>query len=186
MNIFWFEFVNFLVAIFAITVSVSTATLFFITYSHEKTIRNVWRAVGFLLLAVGFFVYILERKFGMVGIAGVIIEALAMFAIYRGVYASPSLLHLAQTPAGLTGKDPNLEKLSKKEKKRGKVFSALLSIVVLLLILFAILNAVIVGNYDLTTTFQIVIMLFVLGTILLQVQRVLRERKEMVSNWINL
>lgn len=185
MNIFWFEFIFFLVAIFAITVSVSTAALFFITYRHEGTIRNVWRAAGFLLLALGFFVYILERKFGMFGIAGVILEALAMFAIFRGVYDSPSLLHLAQTPKGLTGTDPNLDKVGKKQRKRDRILSSVLSIVVLLIILFAIINAVIVGNYELTTVFQIAVILFVLGTIVLQIQRLLRERKEVASNWVN-
>ena len=98
MNQFWLEFFYFIVAAFAILVSISAASLFILTFRFERRLRTVWRATGFLLLALAFFILVLERKYSQVALMALVVEFLAFFCIFRGVLAEPILSHLGKDP----------------------------------------------------------------------------------------
>lgn len=97
MGIFWFEFLFFATAIFGILVAYSSFSLFFRAYRVERQLLTMSRAVGFLLLVIAFILFIVERKYGFLGPAGVSLEMLGFFMIYRGVKASPRLSQLTRS-----------------------------------------------------------------------------------------
>jgi hypothetical protein len=84
-------------AVFAMLVCLSSATLFLITYKYEKQLRTVWRSVGFITLAIAFLFFILERKYPGLGIAALAIQLVGFFSIYKGVLAEPSIVHLQRS-----------------------------------------------------------------------------------------
>jgi len=96
MSVFWFEFLFFLASSLAILVSISSFALFIITLKYERKLQTIWRALGFLVLALAFFLFVLERKYPGVEIFAVIIEAFALFFIFKGVLAEPRLTQLKE------------------------------------------------------------------------------------------
>lgn len=94
MQIFLQEYLFFVVAAFAILVSVASASLFLLTYKYEQQLRTVWRAVGFLELALAFFLLVLERKFPVFELPALGVLLIGFYSIYKGVLAEPVLSHL--------------------------------------------------------------------------------------------
>ena len=98
MQIFLYEFFHFLAASLAILVSLSSFALFILTFRYEKKLQTVWRALGFLLLAIAFLLLIWERKSAAVDIFAVVVQAFALFSIFVGVSKEPKLVHLVKVP----------------------------------------------------------------------------------------
>jgi len=94
MMVFFLEYLNFVVAAFIITVTLSAAGLFFIAYKYETNLRVIWRAIGFCAIALSFFLFILERKFALFGLPAIAIQLFGFYSIYRGIGAEPSLQQL--------------------------------------------------------------------------------------------
>lgn len=99
MSYFWLEYLHFDAMMLGILVSVSSAALFLLTYKYEKRLRTIWRSLGFLSLAVAFFLFILERKFPALGLPALFVELLGFFSIYKGVRAEPQLAILQRVGA---------------------------------------------------------------------------------------
>lgn len=163
MTVFFFEYVFFIVSIFAILVSVSTAALFLITYQYEKQLRTIWRAAGFFLLAIAFFIYIIERKYvdvELIGVFGITLEMIGLFSIYKGVRAEPVLSQLAGKKA----------KQQKKDKEGGGGTSTLFKVLSVL-----ILVALVPINYYFASyvgsLFLIIAIVFVILTLRIQIER---------------
>ncbi|MBI2551154.1 hypothetical protein HYV73_02295 [Candidatus Uhrbacteria bacterium] len=97
MYIFWLEFTHYVMAVFAVLVCVSSASLFLTTYKYEKQLKTVWRIIGFFSLAFAFFLFILERKYPGLGLPALAVQLFGFFSIYKGVLAEPSLIHLQRT-----------------------------------------------------------------------------------------
>ncbi len=94
MNIFWFEFLHFVAYIFAVLICISSVALFLWTVNKEGTLRTKWRAIGFFSMGVACFLFILERKFGSLGLTALIFELLGFAFIYKGVNLETDLSHL--------------------------------------------------------------------------------------------
>ncbi|MFH1426081.1 MAG: cache domain-containing protein [Candidatus Kerfeldbacteria bacterium] len=170
MTVFFFEYVFFIVSIFAILVSVSSAALFLLTYEYEKQLRTIWRAAGFFLLAIAFLIYIIERKYydvELVGVIAITVEMIGLYSIYKGVRAEPILSQLAGKQA----------KIKQKDEKPEKGTSTLFKILAVI-----ILVALIPINYFFTSyvasLFYIVSIVVVLLTIRIQVQRYQQEKDD--------
>jgi len=94
MRIFLLEYLFFIANIFAIMVSISAASLFYITYKYERQLRVFWRGIGFCLMALSFMLLILEHKYAFFGPPAVLALMFGFYSIFRGVRAEPSLQHL--------------------------------------------------------------------------------------------
>lgn len=94
MELFLLEYLYFVAGVFVILVSVSAASLFFITYRYETSLQLIWRAIGFCAIAVSFLLLILERKFPVFGLPAIAIQMFGFYSIFRGVKAEPILSHL--------------------------------------------------------------------------------------------
>ena len=98
MRIFAFEFLFFIVSVFAILVSISSTALFVITYRFERKLRSIWRSLGFMLVGIAFFFFILERKYydiDIITVLAFVFLAVGLFSLFRGIRAEPLLSQLA-------------------------------------------------------------------------------------------
>jgi len=96
MDLFWQEYIFYAVSIFSLIVSVSSSILFLYALKKEKKLQTPWRAFGFFLLAIAFFLLIIERIYDPIGILALTILFVGFYCIYRGVLLEPSLVSLAQ------------------------------------------------------------------------------------------
>jgi len=117
MDIFWLEYLHFIVAIFAILVSISSAALFLLTYRYERQLQTFWRALGFTALAVAYLLFIIERKEALFEGAALVIWFLGFVSIYKGVRAEPKLSHLRSVGKGMQDLRNSLG-IAVKEQKR--------------------------------------------------------------------
>ncbi|MFC1638801.1 cache domain-containing protein [Patescibacteria group bacterium] len=203
MGVFTYEFIHFLVSVFAIVTCISSGALFFFTYRTERLIRNGWRALGFFLLATAFMLLILERKFGWIGIYALAVEIVAMFYIYRGVLAAPGLSHLAKKPGVIVGKDAKTCDLPENLQKKISVdngdevdlysvsttSAAMVStVLVIAAVLAAAINTFLIRfiNIGVPATFQLLTLVLALATIILQVSRLWRERYDRYTILLNI
>ncbi len=180
MRIFAFEFFFFVVSVFAILVCISTAVLFAITYRFEKKLRTIWRALGFMLLAISCFFFILERKYLDVEIISVLIFAFAavgLYSIFRGVRAEPLLSQLAniKEKANKKYQEFNFVKEFREPRNRN------LLIIVFTILLVVGIVSVILTFFNLTVYVILALILlafvFTLATMVIQVKRYLAQRK---------
>jgi len=174
MSVFWFEFLFFLASSLAILVSISSFALFIITLKYERKLQTIWRALGFLVLALAFFLFVLERKYPGVEIFAVIIEAFALFFIFKGVLAEPRLTQLKEESKALQ----KLESQNIKRSRKKQTISRLILTIVVLVILagiFLIPGYLYVKTF-LASVFELIAVIFVIATIVIQVRRYLGER----------
>jgi len=179
MSIFIYEFAFFLVSVFAAVVCIATGTLFFITFKHERLMRNGWRVVGFFSLAVAFIILILERKNPSFGLFGVICEMIGMLAIYRGVMATPSLVQLSQDPESHETTGMSVEEMAKGAERSRMTATALASsLIILASVIFAVVNDFFwkILPLNIVATFQGITFFLVFGTIMLQIERIRNQR----------
>lgn len=148
MNLFWQEYLFYIVAIFGVLVGISTSSLFFTVSEYEKRSRTIWRSVGFFLLVLAFFVFVLERKFFVLGNIALILQLLAYYCIYKGVLAQPGLSHLRDIKSiskptlkfrkdGATSLSIDSLKNSLKENRNLLIFSFVILIVLVIVGIFA-------------------------------------------------
>jgi len=184
MNLFWLEFFYFVAAIFGVLVSIAAAALFLLTYRYERQTQTVWRAIGFIALAIAFIAYILGRKYPEVQLVAIIIELFGFFAIFTGVRAEPNLSHLRKTGAQSAA-------AKKKAEKKSEGFGAWGALrVVIFLVLIPVIAALVkymtdLGAY-LPVALEAIALVFVIGTIVLQIRRYRGEGKDSVTKRQNL
>ncbi len=173
MSIFWQEFLFFLVAMLGMLVSVSSGTLFFLTVHSERQLRTIWRAVGFIALAIAFFLFILERKYPGIELHALAVQAFGFIAIYLGVFAEPKLSQLAQVARG-NQPAPSEHGATLKDKFAKKIH-ATPGPVFALVIALAIATWFFLNQF-LAASLQLFAALFILATIPIQFRRWQRER----------
>lgn len=169
MQIFLYEFSYFLAASLAILVSFSAFALFILTFRYERKLQTVWRALGFLLLAIAFLILIWERKSPGIGLLAVIVQAFALFSIYRGVAKEPKLVQLIDVPSS----DRIMERPGQKIAREKLIENKSLIIVVFLVILVCLLllpGYLYIGAY-LPSIIELIATIFVIGTIGIQITR---------------
>jgi len=189
MIIFFYEFLHFLSSSLAILVCISSAALFIITYRYERKLRTGWRAAGFLLLALAFLLFVLERKEPMFEILAVTIEAIAMFSIFKGVLAEPKLIHLRKV-----GEIETYAKIRKQRAKSQKKMSKTSRLLLLILLLVILASVFLVPGYLyfvslLPSVIQLITVIIIISTIVIQYKRYKREEAESKSahrEWQNL
>lgn len=175
MTNFWLEYLHYIAAIFGILVSISSFTLFLITYRYERKLKTAWRFVGFFMLACALFFLILERKSINFEIPALLIQTMAFFFIYRGVYSEPELGSLLKTGP------------VKKQKKFFKSVATLLSnirrqMLILAVVVIVVLFSLGLVYWLLTEQFQLLLsylapvlefisLIFIVLTIKIQVRR---------------
>jgi len=179
MQIFLYEFSYFLAASLAILVSFSAFALFILTFRYERKLQTVWRALGFLLLALAFLLLIWERKETSVSLIAVIIQAFALFSIYRGVAKEPRLVQLIDVPSSEKSMErPNLK--ASREKLMEKKSLIMVIILIILVLLLLLPGYLYIGAY-LPSIIEAIATIFVLGTIFIQIRRYRAD-----SNVVNL
>lgn len=161
----------------AILVSISAFALFVITLRHERKIQTVWRALGFSLLALAFIILIYERKDPSFNLVAVLVQAFALYFIYRGVKAEPILVPLLKVETLRKQMNPQAKSENKSGGNKGVVAVVIFIILILLLLLPGYLY---IGAY-LPAIIEGLALLFVLGTILIQIKRYRAD-----SNVVNL
>lgn len=109
MDLFWQEYIFYVVSIFSLIVSVSSSILFLYALKKEKKLHTPWRAFGFFLLAVSFFMLIIERIYPAIGILALTLFFVGFYCIYRGVLLEPSLISLARVGTSKTKKTANFD-----------------------------------------------------------------------------
>lgn len=176
MSLFWQEFLFFIASAFGILVSLSSATLFFITAQAERQLRTVWRAVGFSALAVSFFLFILERKFSIVGLAALLTQAFGFIAIYLGVFAEPKLSQLSRVSARANSKDTS--------DSKGQL--ALAPIPVFLIASVVITIAWVYFGSFVASLLQLTATIFILVTIPIQIKRYRKQADDPEASRQNL
>lgn len=180
MNIFWWEFIYFIVAAFAILVSISAASLFYLVIIYERQLKTVWRAVGFSALSIAFLLFILERKFPSVEFGALIVQAIGFIGIYLGVFAEPKLSQLAHVGLGKKSQQAkqhtagtiNYQQIISSKSKVSspiQVFSIALVIGLVAFIVPAL-------RPYFASTLQAVASLFILATMPIQIKRYQREK----------
>jgi hypothetical protein len=174
MQIFLYEFSYFLASSLAILVSISAFALFILTFRYERQLRTVWRALGFLCLAFAFIVLILERKYPGVKIVAVLILALALYGIYRGVKAEPVLAPLLQVDA--PGKERQDAGMMQKSKLMSSKSLIILIVALIIIALFLLPGYLYLGAY-LPSIIEFIALLFVLATIRIQIKRYKADKK---------
>lgn len=179
MDLFWQEYLFYIVAIFAILVGISTSSLFFAVGKFERRSRTIWRSVGFFFLVLAFLVFIFERKFSVLGTLGLILELIGFFGIYKGVLSQPGLSRLRDIKkAG--AKSLNRKKLTKRSKSSN--FSQLVNdnkyliIFVGFVVIFLVIVAIFFKDY-LQSALSLSIVFFISTTIFEQIKRYRREKK---------
>lgn len=177
MNLFWLEYLHFIVAIFAILVSVSAATLFLLTYRTEAQLTTVWRAVGFSALAAAFFLFILERKFGGFGLIAIAVELFGFFGIYKGVTADLNLSKLREVPALGGGKVEKSKAPTKKEAAMAQKGLLRTAIGIIIFGAVFVFTFAFFPDYLSSATIAVSI-IFILATIRLQIRRFRTEGQD--------
>jgi len=104
MELFWQEYLFYVVSIFAVIVSVSSSILFLYALKKEKKLHTPWRAFGFFLLALAYFLQVIERIYTPIGLLALITLFVGFYCVYRGVLLEPSLVSLAQVGKSRTKK----------------------------------------------------------------------------------
>ncbi|HRY59797.1 MAG TPA: cache domain-containing protein [Patescibacteria group bacterium] len=203
MNQFWLEYLYFVVSIFAILVGISAASLFVITMRAEKKLKTIWRALGFSLIALSFLLFILERKYSIIGIAALITEVFAFFSIYKGVSSEPDLTplqlapdYMAYTPTGTIPAGPVINNnpaasvmantlieanQSKKQKKERIVsITAIVLIIALSVLIYIFLRQYI------HSALAAGVAVFIAATIPIQVRRLRTQSKDRATRAQNI
>ena len=180
MNLFWLEYLYFIVSIFAILVGISTAFLFILTVRAEKQLRTVWRPLGFFLLAVAFFMFILERKCAFLGIFALLLQFLGFFSIFNGVLAEPDLSQLQVDPNQKTKE----EKKEKPNPKLERIKSFFLPILFVLLLIF-FLTYIFINEY-IGSALLLGTTIFIGATIPIQIRRYMKGGKDKKTKRQNL
>jgi len=169
MQIFLYEFSYFLAASLAILVSFSAFALFILTFRYERKLQTVWRALGFLLLALAFLILIWERKEPSIALLAIIVQAFALFSIYRGVAKEPRLVHLIEVPSPERAMERPGLKMGKEKLIQSK---SLIMVVILVILVFLLLlpGYLYLGAY-LPSVIEAIATIFVIGTIFIQIRR---------------
>lgn len=175
MSLFWQEFLFFIASAFGILVSLSASTLFFITVQAERQLRTVWRAVGFLGLAISFFLFILERKFAAFGLAALVVQAFGFIAIYLGVFAEPKLSQLSKVAAQ-----------AKKDRSESRGQLSLAPIPVFLIASAVIIIAWFYFGSFVASLLQLTATVFILATIPIQIKRYKKQSNDPEASRQNL
>ena len=167
MNIFLYEFFHFLAASLAILVCISSFALFIITFRYERKLQTIWRALGFILLAVAFLLLIWERKEAAIDVIAVIVQAFALFSIFWGVAKEPKLVHLIKmAPKG------SIKQIFGNQKDKLVENKTVLGLVVIVLVVIALLIPFyIFASEYLPAGIEAVATLLILATIFFQVRR---------------
>ena len=171
MNLFWLEYFHYLASIFAILVGVSSFSLFILTYRYERRLRTVWRAVGFLFLAIAFFVFILERKYPSFELLALIFELVGFFSIYQGVALEPNLshLHFSAVDEKLKHEEEEAEIKEVSTKARAISFAMTIIVGVVLALFYLLLGPYLASAIILFST------LFIIATIRIQIIRLFSQ-----------
>jgi hypothetical protein len=169
MQIFLYEFSYFLAASLAILVSISAFALFILTFRYERKLQTVWRALGFLLLALAFLILIWERKEPSISLLAVILQAFALFSIYRGVAKEPRLVHLIEVPSSERAMERPGLKLGKEKLMESKSL-VMVVILVILVLLLLLPGSLYIGAY-LPSLLEAIATVFIIGTIFIQIRR---------------
>ena len=165
-------------AMLGILVGVASGTLFFLTVRAERQLQTIWRAVGFIALALAFALFIFERKYPGVEIAALIIQAIGFISIYIGVHAEPKLSQLSVV------KHAPQQKPSLREKFGSKVQSAPLP--TFLVAAAASIAVWLFFQQYLAAALQAISVIFIFATIPIQIQRWAREHRNPQASRQNL
>lgn len=175
MNLFMHEYFFFVSSTVGILVSVSAASLFFFAAQYERKLRSSKRTLGFSILAISFFLSILERRFINFGIATSILEVIGFALICIGVIQEPILTHLSK-----------VEEVEAKQQKLPIERKDILQLIVgiLLVIFLAMLVSTLNINSFRETNLeqyvrsglQAIATVFILITIMFQIRRYRGER----------
>lgn len=179
MRIFAFEFLFFIVSVFAILVSISTTALFVITYRFERKLRSIWRSLGFMLVGIAFFFFVLERKYydiDIITVLAFVFLTVGLFSIFRGVRAEPLLSQLANIKERATKKYKDFKLVKEFSEPRNR---NLLVIVAAILLIIAII-AVILTLFNLTEhvvlALIVIAFIFTVATIVIQAKRYIAQK----------
>lgn len=187
MEFFWLEFLHFVAALLAIVVSASLAFLFYITQRLEGSTKSLWRSIGFSLLAISFFLFILARRFSEVEFSALFVQLIAFVTIFIGVLVEPTLSQLIK----ISNVRDLKAKLTEQEVFRITQSTAvkLLSFTGIIVIIswgFPYVRDRIVFGEFVDSSLAILAMLFVGGTMVLQTRRLIIGRQDRVSRLQNL
>ncbi len=196
MNLFWQEFILFIVTIFALVVTSSSAWLFISAFKSEKQLKRLWRPLGFSALAIAFLSFILERKWPFFGLIGVAMSTFGFFCIWRGVSEEPKLSHLIKEPPKYSSDDGKNKSISLKGFKkfcietgifRSQEFYLTVGFFALLIILaFFIFGFMPSAEGFVLSTFEIANLVIIILTMRIQVLRFVTESKNPVVRRQNL
>lgn len=182
MTLFWYEIAHFLIAIFGMLVGVSAAALFFLVIRYERQLQTLWRAIGFSALAVAFLLFIFERKFPVIGIPALAVQAFAFISIYIGVFAEPKLSQLLEI-----GNKPVADDHAAFRKFRNSVGKkAPVPLTIFFLTLLALLLIGLFWTPYVPAFLQAVAVLFIGLTIPVQIRRYQREQTDLKARHLNL
>jgi hypothetical protein len=190
MSIFWQEYLFFIVSSFAILVCLSAAFLFYLIHKVEHQLRTAWRMLGFLLLAIAFFVYVLERKFlgtdigFALGLTGVIIEFFGFFSIFKGIWVEPGVSHLKEISGIRKLEVYTRNKKLKESVKNNIVLPRIIFYFVSFLVLFALIY-IILGKYT-PSIIEFFTVIVSVGIVSLQIRRYFKEKQKNIFKKQNL
>lgn len=174
MDQFWLEFINHNAYMLALLVSGSSAGLFYLIQRVERSVDSFWRPLGFFFLTVGFFLYIIERRFTSASTIAVMFEALGFFSIYIGVRTEPDLLKIGSSIRD-TDIKPHKLVLRKNVRKLLLPSLVLMGIVFFVAVTPKILNKL--NNDPLIANFFIIIsIMFISVTLYLQIKRYIDKK----------
>lgn len=188
MDQFWLEFLHYIVLMFAILVTISSSILFYLTQRVEGSTKTYWRTFGFAALAVSYMLFILERKFPSFGLLAVLVEFVGLGCIFIGVRSETSLLQLQNVQNAVVGKKEEASTIDKLKKNLYIIVGVIGGIVLLSGLVLG--NNYIIENFSfgpfLAASVVSLSIIFVAGTIYLQVGRYISEREDTQSRRQNL
>lgn len=182
MTLFWYEIAHFLIAIFGILVTVSAATLFFLVIRYERQLQTLWRAIGFSAVALGLLLFIFERKFPILELPALFVQAFGFISIYIGVFAEPKLSQLLQI-----GKRPPATEHDTYQNFKNSVGKRAASpLTTFFLTLIAVILVGVFWSSYLPAFLEALAALFVALTIPIQIRRYQREQQDQKARQLNL
>ena len=183
MSLFLLVFLHYIASMLGILVGISAAILFYVTQRLEQAMKTFWRGLGFALIALAFFLFILERKFPAFELAAVVVEMIGFIAIFLGVLYEPGLQKLRTVKKSFAKGDYTFTKKKGVQIKKVTLYLRIISGI--LLVIIVLQGLVLLRGYLVEQTsfgpyvasiIEAISSLFILGTIFLQIRRYLSEK----------
>jgi len=181
MDIFTFEFLHFIVAIFALLVSVSASTLFYNAFRREHHSLLIIRSLGFIALAVAFALFVFERKFPGLALTAVVVEFIGFFAIALGVIAAPKLSQLLKVK--IVESKKKVTDIASELNQAAKILIGFFVVVLVALVIFLASDNL---QPFAETLIVLLSLVFIIFTIFFQVKRYQDQRDNPKFRRINL